>query len=58
MIAIGARFGWSPRLVEDLTLWEIVAFIDGYNRANADPEKPEAMTNEDFDALLAKHKVG
>ncbi|MCK1684242.1 hypothetical protein IVA87_33870 [Bradyrhizobium sp. 147] len=44
-------------MVEDLTLWEIVAFIDGYNRANADPEKPEAMSDDDFDAMLAKHKV-
>lgn len=43
-------------MVEDLTLWEIVAFIDGYNRANADPEKPEAMSDEEFDDLVAMHK--
>jgi hypothetical protein len=44
-------------VVEDLSLWEIVAFIDGYNRANADPEKPEAMSDDEFDDMLAMHKV-
>ncbi|UEM17346.1 hypothetical protein J4G43_025790 [Bradyrhizobium barranii subsp. barranii] len=45
-------------MVEDLSLWEIVAFIDGYNRANADPEKPEAPSDDEFDAMLAKHGIG
>lgn len=41
----------------DLTLWEIVAYIDGHNRANADPDKPEPMSDDDFDKLLAMHNV-
>ncbi|UGX98230.1 hypothetical protein G6321_00025135 [Bradyrhizobium barranii subsp. barranii] len=44
-------------MVEDLTIWEIAAYVDGHNRANADPEKPEAMSDDDFDDLLMRHKV-
>lgn len=44
-------------MTEDLTLWEIVAYVDGYNRANADPEKPDAMSDDDFDEMLSMHKV-
>lgn len=45
-------------MIEDLTLWEIVAYIDGHNRANSDPEKPEAMSNDEFDEMLQNHKIG
>lgn len=41
----------------DLTLWEIVAYIDGHNRAQADRSKPDPMSNDEFDDLLARHNV-
>ena len=44
-------------MIEDLTLWEIVAYIDGYNQANEDPNKQEAMSDQDFEDLLAMHNV-
>lgn len=56
MIAIGAKLEWTPREMEDHTLWEVVAYIDGLNRANGS-EKAEAMSNDDFDALLQAHNI-
>jgi hypothetical protein len=36
-----------------MTLWEIVASIDGFNRINGtDASKPEPMSDEEFDELL------
>lgn len=56
MIAIGAKFNWPPRVTLDLTLWEIVAYVDGHNRAQ-EPEKQEAMSNDEFEGLLSMHNV-
>lgn len=56
MIALGARLSWSPRVTLDHTLWEIVAYIDGHNRAQ-EPDKPEAMSDDEFSDLLDMHNV-
>lgn len=56
MIAIGAKLEWTPRELEDHSLWEVVAYIDGLNRANGG-NKTEHMSNDAFDALLAAHNI-
>lgn len=38
-------------------MWEIVAYVDGRNEAYARDDKPEAMTNDEFDDLLRKHNI-
>jgi transketolase N-terminal domain/subunit len=40
--------------MEEHTLWEIVAYIDGRNRINGG-EKAEHMSNDDFDKMLEAH---
>jgi hypothetical protein len=32
-----------------LTLWELAACVDGFNRANGDDDMPEPMTAQEFD---------
>lgn len=45
------------REVEDWTLWELVAYVEGRNEAYAGDSKPDAMSNDEFDDLLAKHGI-
>jgi hypothetical protein len=42
--------------VEEFTIWEIAAYADGLNRANG-TDKPEAMSNDEFDDMLAAHGI-
>ncbi|WP_375414624.1 hypothetical protein [uncultured Bradyrhizobium sp.] len=44
-------------MLEDWTVWEIVAYIDGRNEAYANEDKPEAMSGNEFDALLSVHNI-
>lgn len=57
MIAIGAAFGWPPRVTDEQTIWELIAYVDGHNRANGG-EKVEPPTDDEFDLMLANHKIG
>lgn len=34
-----------------MTMWELAACADGYNRAHGPEEKPEPPTPEEFEAL-------
>jgi hypothetical protein len=43
--------------LEDWTVWEIVAYVDGRNEAYAADSKPEAMGNDEFEQLLATHNI-
>lgn len=52
---MGAAFGWSPRVTEDQTLWEVIAYIDGHNRANE--SRVEPPTDEEFEEMLEQHHV-
>lgn len=47
----------SPREVEQITLWEIAASVDAMNRLNGAPEPVEAMSDDEFDALIARKMV-
>lgn len=47
--------GWNPRVVEQMTLWEIVAAVDGHNRAQSpgrSAEQVEPPTDAEFDRML------
>lgn len=35
----------------------MVAYIDGRNEAYAKDDRPEAMSNDEFDELLEKHNI-
>lgn len=40
------------------SLWELVAYVDGRNELNAgDGDKAEAMSDDAFEALLARHNI-
>jgi len=56
LIAIGAKLEWTPREINEHTLWEVAAYADGLNRANGG-DKADHMSNNDFDALLAAHNI-
>lgn len=45
----------TPREVDDCSLWEFAAAVQGWSKANGGEAKPEAMSEEDHDALLAKY---
>ena len=34
-------------------MWELAACVDGVNYANNPDKKPEPLTNEEFDEMLA-----
>ena len=43
-------------MTEEQTLWELVAYIDGHNRANGG-DKVEPPSDDEFDMLLARHNL-
>lgn len=45
----------NVRETEQHTLWELVASVDAHNRINGGDRGPDAMSNEDFDDMLARH---
>lgn len=44
--------GWNPRVTEQVTLWEIVASVDGHNRANGAEEQIDPPSDAEFDKML------
>jgi hypothetical protein len=38
-----------------LSLWELAAAVDGYNRAQGGEEQPPEITAAEFDDLLERH---
>jgi hypothetical protein len=50
---LGAAIGFTPRQLDDMTMWELAACVDGVNYANNPEPKLEPPTNEEFDAMLA-----
>jgi hypothetical protein len=41
--------------VDDLSLWEFTAAVNGWAKANGAESKPPAPTDEEHDALMAKY---
>ena len=50
---LGAAIGFSPRQVDEMTPWELLACMDGYNHANGVKPKDEPPTDEEFAAAVA-----
>lgn len=52
---MGAVIGLSPRQVDELTMWELVAAVAGWKAANCPDEAPAPPTPEEHDALVEKY---
>jgi hypothetical protein len=35
-----------------MSLWQFMACVEGWNRANGSEEKPQAMSDTEFEALV------
>lgn len=51
----GAVLGFSPREIDQMTLWEFAAAVEGWSKANGGESKPEAPSEEEHDRLMAKY---
>ena len=40
--------GFTPRQIDDMTVWELSACIEGYRQANGGEEKQTAPTADEF----------
>ncbi|NTS30665.1 hypothetical protein HQ945_05310 [Phyllobacterium sp. BT25] len=49
--AAGAAIGFSPRQIDEMSLWEFGAVIDGYKRANGVEEAPPVMDDDRLSEL-------
>ncbi|QTL01911.1 hypothetical protein J5J86_13960 [Aquabacter sp. L1I39] len=46
--------GFTPRQVDDMSLWEMAACVEGYTKANGGEVKPAAPSVEEHLALVEK----
>ena len=47
--------GIGPREIGAGSLWEVLAMVDGWRAANGADDKPEALSDEEHDRLMAKY---
>lgn len=47
----GAAMGYSPRQVDEMSLWEFGCIVEGYKRANGFEEGPPAMDDDRLSEL-------
>ena len=45
----------NPRDVDDCSLWEFAAAVQGWSKANGGESKPTPPTEEEFDRIMAKY---
>jgi hypothetical protein len=45
----------TPREVDDCSLWEFGAAVQGWNRANGVEGKPKSLSEDEHDALMRKY---
>lgn len=45
----------TPREVDACSLWEFGAAVNGWNTANGGESKPESLSDDEHDALMAKY---
>jgi hypothetical protein len=57
ILGLGAALGWTASQTYAASVWEIAACIRGYNKANGASGGPEPPTNDEFDAMLERHKI-
>ena len=46
--------GYTPRQIDEMTIWELSACIDGYKQSNGGEEKNEAPTAEEFYDMVSR----
>lgn len=46
---------FTPRQVDEMTLWELAACADGFNRANGGEETVQPPSNDEFDQMLMRY---
>lgn len=51
----GAVMGFTPRQIDQMSIGEWAAIIDGYNRVHSPDDKPEAMSGSEYDDLIARN---
>lgn len=51
----GAAMGFPPREIKQMTIWEYLACVRGWNRAQGNGHKHsgDPMTDDEYDALVA-----
>lgn len=54
---IGAGLSFTPREVDEMTVWELAACIDGYNAAQGGEAQPEPPTPDEFDAMITRDRA-
>lgn len=54
---LGAAIGFTPREVDQLTPWELMAATDGYNQSQGVKEKPEAPSDERYFKRVAESEA-
>lgn len=48
--------GFTPRQVDEMSLWEFAACTEGYRRAHStEEEKPVPPTAEEFRTMIERH---
>lgn len=52
----GAAIGFSPRDVDECTLWEFAACIDGYNRAQGGEQPIPTMDEDELEEMMERHR--
>lgn len=50
-----AVLGWTARQVDELSLWELAAAIDGHNRSQGADEPVESMSDAEFAEMLNRN---
>ena len=46
----------TPREVDSCSFWEFGAAVSGWAKANGADEKPESLSEEEHDRLMAKYR--
>jgi hypothetical protein len=47
--------GVPPQSIEALSLWQYIAAVEGYNRANSGEGPSEPPTSDEYDEMLRRH---
>src|SRR5215471_3368455 len=53
----GAAIGFTPRQIDEMTMWELTACVAGFNRANSADADLSPPTDEEFQQMLEAYDV-
>lgn len=55
---LGAKMGFTPRQVDGMTTWELMACADGFAEFHGAKPKPDGWRDEDIEAFRGLGIVG